>query len=87
MHGKRPTSMSDVTEKSTELQYIPEKSVEKSNSCGISQYIEIENEDVILAANSSNSQCTHSSQTTSESLEAMKKKKQMLMSFFCIHQW
>ena len=64
-----------MTEKSTESQCISEKRVEESNSRVISQDAEIENEDVILVANSSNNQGAHSSQTLLESLEPPVKKR------------
>ena len=73
--AKRQTSVSDVTEKSTESQCISEKSVEESNSQVISQDVEVEKEDVILVANSSNNQGVHSSQTPLESLEPPVKKQ------------
>ena len=93
--AKRQTSVPDVTEKSTEWQCVSEKSFEERNSRVVPHDVEIENEDVILVANSSNYQGAHSSQTV-ESLEppvkkkqmlAMNKKKQMPISSFFIHQW
>ena len=66
--------MPDVTEKSTESQFVSEKSVEESNSQVILYDVEIESEDVILVANSSNDQGAHSSQTE-ELLEPPVKKR------------
>ena len=66
--------MPDVTEKFTESQFVSEKSVEESNSQVILYDVEIESEDVILVANSSNDQGAHSSQTV-ESLEPPVKKR------------
>ena len=76
--AKRQTSVPDVTEKSTESQCVSEKSVEESNSWVISHDVEIENEDVILVANSSNDQGAHSNQTVELLEPPVKKKKQIL---------
>ena len=74
MHCQKTNNVPDKTEKSTESQCFSEKSVQESNSRVISHNVEIENEDVILVANSSNDQGAHSSQTV-ESLEPPVKKR------------
>ena len=75
MAAKRQASVPDLTEKSTESHCFSEKSVEESNSQVISHEVEIETEDVILVANSSNDQGAQSSQTV-KSLEPPAKKKE-----------
>ena len=74
MRCQKTSNEPDKTEKSTESQCVSEKSVQESNSRLISHNVEIENEDVILVANSSNDQGAHSSQTV-ESLEPPVKKR------------
>ena len=69
------SSVPDITEKSTELQCVSEKSAEESNSRVILHDAEIENEDVILVANLNNDQGAQSSQTV-ELLERPLKKKE-----------